>query len=135
MLGHWHDSTWEKSHCKRDSNLGSSALEADALTTRPTKRLKRGGGGGGCQFLSHWYDSTAEKSRHKRDLNPGSSALEADALTTRPTRWSGKRQLELRLQGRKDVNDQDRIHHRLYNNGCCHCVLAALYTTSRMKSV
>ena len=28
----------EKSRCKRDSNQGSSALEADALTTRPTRR-------------------------------------------------------------------------------------------------
>ena len=34
---------------KRDSNLGSSALEADALTTRPTRRSagRRGKGGGG----------------------------------------------------------------------------------------
>ena len=31
----------EKSRHKRDSNLGSSALEADALTTRPTRQLKR----------------------------------------------------------------------------------------------
>ena len=28
----------EKSRRKRDSNPGSSALEADALTTRPTRR-------------------------------------------------------------------------------------------------
>ena len=34
-LCHWNDSTLEKS---RDSNIGSSALEADALTTRPTRR-------------------------------------------------------------------------------------------------
>ena len=35
----WYDSTPEKSQCKQDSNPGSSALEADALTTcgnRPT---------------------------------------------------------------------------------------------------
>ena len=35
---HWYDSTPEKSRRKRDSNPGSSALEADALTTRPTRR-------------------------------------------------------------------------------------------------
>ena len=35
---HWYDSTPEKSWRKRDSNPGSSALEADALTTRPTRR-------------------------------------------------------------------------------------------------
>ena len=38
ILSHWYDSTLEKSRRKRDSNQGSSALEADALTTR-----KRGG--------------------------------------------------------------------------------------------
>ena len=31
---------------KRDSNPGPSALEADALTTRPTRRLRGGNGGG-----------------------------------------------------------------------------------------
>ena len=30
--------TPKKSQHKQDSNLGSSALEADALTTRPTRR-------------------------------------------------------------------------------------------------
>ena len=37
VLSHWYDSTPEKSRCKRDSNPGSSALKADALTTRPTR--------------------------------------------------------------------------------------------------
>ena len=40
----------KKSRLKRDSNPGSSALEADALTTRPTRRLVVavvGGGGDG----------------------------------------------------------------------------------------
>ena len=31
---------WKKSRRKRDSNPGSSALEADALTTRPTRRTE-----------------------------------------------------------------------------------------------
>ena len=35
---HWYDSTPKKSRCKRDSNPGPSAPEADALTTRPTRR-------------------------------------------------------------------------------------------------
>ena len=35
---HWYDSTLKKSWHKRDSNLESSTLEADALTTRPTRR-------------------------------------------------------------------------------------------------
>ena len=35
---HWYDSTPKKSRRKRDSNPGPSALEADALTTRPTRR-------------------------------------------------------------------------------------------------
>ena len=42
----------KKSRRKRDSNPESSALEADALTTRPTRRLGGGGeegGGGGDQ--------------------------------------------------------------------------------------
>ena len=38
FLSHWYDSTPEKSRRKRDSNPGPSALEADALTTRPTRR-------------------------------------------------------------------------------------------------
>ena len=38
---HWYDSTPEISRRKRDSNPGSSALEADALTTRPTRRSWR----------------------------------------------------------------------------------------------
>ena len=37
-MSHWYDSTPEKSRRKRDSNPGPSALEADALTTRPTRR-------------------------------------------------------------------------------------------------
>ena len=41
FLSHWYDSTPKKSRCKRDSNPGSSALEADALTTRPKRRWKR----------------------------------------------------------------------------------------------
>ena len=38
FLSHWYDSTPEKSRRKRDSNPGPSALEAGALTTRPTRR-------------------------------------------------------------------------------------------------
>ena len=38
FLSHWYDSTPEKYRRKRDSNPGSSALEAHALTTRPTRR-------------------------------------------------------------------------------------------------
>ena len=38
FLSHWYDSTPEKSRRNGDSNPGSSALEADALTTRPTRR-------------------------------------------------------------------------------------------------
>ena len=37
-LRHWYDSTLKKFQRKRDSNAGSSALEADALSTRPTRR-------------------------------------------------------------------------------------------------
>ena len=40
FLSHWYDSTPEKSRRKRDLNPGSSALEADALTTRPTRRRR-----------------------------------------------------------------------------------------------
>ena len=39
FLSHWYDSTPKKSRRKRDSNPGPSALEADTLTTRPTRRL------------------------------------------------------------------------------------------------
>ena len=39
FLSLWYDSTSEKSRLKRESNPGSSAPEADALTTRPTRRL------------------------------------------------------------------------------------------------
>ena len=42
FLSHWPDSTPEKSRRKRDSNPGSSALEEDALTTRPTRRSGQG---------------------------------------------------------------------------------------------
>ena len=39
FLRQWYDSTPKNSQRKRDSNPGSSAVEADALTTRPTRRL------------------------------------------------------------------------------------------------
>ena len=39
FLSHWYDSIQEKSRCKRDSNPGSCALEAVALSTRPTRRF------------------------------------------------------------------------------------------------
>ena len=39
ILSHWYDSTLKKSWHKQDSNPGSSAVEADALTTRPTRRF------------------------------------------------------------------------------------------------
>ena len=38
FLSHWNDLTPEKSRSQRDSKPGSSALEVDALTTRPTRR-------------------------------------------------------------------------------------------------
>ena len=38
FLSHWYDLTSEKSRRKRDSKPESSALEADALTIRPTRR-------------------------------------------------------------------------------------------------
>ena len=43
FLSHWYDSTPKKCRRKRDSNPGSSSLEADALTTRPTSRSKHCG--------------------------------------------------------------------------------------------
>ena len=42
FLSHWNGLTPEKSRCQRDSNPGSSALEADAVTTRPTRWLSTG---------------------------------------------------------------------------------------------
>ena len=42
FLSHWYDLTPEKSRRKRDSNPGSSALVADALTTRPARRSDKG---------------------------------------------------------------------------------------------
>ena len=45
FFSHWYDSTPKKSRRKRDSNPGPSALEADVLTTRPTRRSKIGGRG------------------------------------------------------------------------------------------
>ena len=38
FLSHWYDTTPEKFRRKLDSNPGSSAHEADALTTRPPRR-------------------------------------------------------------------------------------------------
>ena len=38
--GHWYDSPPKKSRRKRDSNPGSSVLEVNALTTRPTRRSR-----------------------------------------------------------------------------------------------
>ena len=56
FLSHRYDSTPKKSRRKRDSNPGSSALEADALTTRPTRRSRRG-------RTTEWYDLCIER-RH-----------------------------------------------------------------------
>ena len=57
----------KKSRRKRDSNLGPSALEADALTTRPTRRSRAGSGkvigrGGGGEGRS---TEAAEKRKRK----------------------------------------------------------------------
>ena len=49
----------KKSRRKRDSNSGSSALEADALTTRPTRRYS----GGSHEFANH-PPSTADNCCH-----------------------------------------------------------------------
>ena len=38
FLSHWYDTTRKKSRHKQDSNPGSCVPEADALTTRPTRR-------------------------------------------------------------------------------------------------
>ena len=38
FLSYWYDSSPEKSRRERDTSPGSSALEADALTTRPSRR-------------------------------------------------------------------------------------------------
>ena len=54
FLSHWYDSTPEKSRSKRDWNPGSSAPEADALTTSPTRPSKERGeekGSGRCSSL------------------------------------------------------------------------------------
>ena len=48
FLSRWYDSTPEKSWRKRDSNPGPSALEADALTTRPTRGSEGEGREGRC---------------------------------------------------------------------------------------
>ena len=48
FLSLWYDSTPEKSRSKLDSNPGSSALEVDALTTRPTRRSHDGMDGQHC---------------------------------------------------------------------------------------
>ena len=56
FLSHWYDLTPEKSLCKRDSKPGSSALEADALTTRPMRRsrCRRGSCGEGQKGKGKW---------------------------------------------------------------------------------
>ena len=53
---HWYDLTPKKSRRKRDSNPGSSALEADALTTRP---IRRSGKMGTAQSVVCWADCPA----------------------------------------------------------------------------
>ena len=45
FVSHWYGSTPEKSLRKWNSNPGSSAVEADALTTRPTRRFVQREGG------------------------------------------------------------------------------------------
>ena len=56
-LSHWYNSTPKKSRRKRGSNPGSSTLEADALTTRPTRRLgKRTGASKGERKMNEWVE-------------------------------------------------------------------------------
>ena len=60
----------EKSWWKRDSNPGSSALEADTLTTRLTRQLY--------QFWSHWYNWTGVV--EKAGLDPQTSCSQGKHL-------------------------------------------------------
>ena len=60
FLSYWYDSTPEKSRCKQDSNPGSSALEADALTTMPTRQSQLNG-------KKPRYHTTQDR-RHERHL-------------------------------------------------------------------
>ena len=55
FLSHWYDSIPEKSRRKRDSNPGSSALEADALTTGSARRSSSWGKGTFDPYLSTRY--------------------------------------------------------------------------------
>ena len=65
-LSHWYDSTPKKSRRKRDSNPGSSALEADALPL---------GQGGGVSINRPGKGSTT-----KAGIEAWSAALQADSL-------------------------------------------------------
>ena len=56
-VSHWYDSTPENSRHQRDSNPRTSALEADALTTRLTRRWLDEGKQNSTQCLPHWGGS------------------------------------------------------------------------------
>ena len=60
FLSHWYDSIPKKSRRKRDSYPGPSALEADALTTRPT-RWCGSTDRGVCGVITTVYHSTRKK--------------------------------------------------------------------------
>ena len=47
FLSHWYDSTWKDPIVSGIRTLGSSTLEANSLTTRPTRRSQWWGVGGG----------------------------------------------------------------------------------------
>ena len=59
FLSHWYDSTPKKSRRKRDSNPGPSALEADASTTRPTRRWE------GAEERERERERTRERERER----------------------------------------------------------------------
>ena len=91
-----------KSHCKRDSNSGSSALEADALTTRPTRW---------CTVGNHRYKTKQNKTKIKQSK---AKQKESKNKTKDKTNL-----LRLRKQSSFDLRNTCFKSHNTFIHVCC----------------
>ena len=110
-MSHWYDSTPKKSRRKRDSNPGSSALEADALPLGQRGGLPRTGKTSRGQPSCRWQDDIAKNVGTTRNNNNNNnndnriqrrysrfftiSSQRRELSPTRTVKWPGRNRVQI----------------------------------------